>query len=133
MNLKQIIDKVLEEERSAKGLIDFSVELGENEGKIPHFHLFSKRGEKAAIRIDMSFYFIHGDKTYILNSKEKKNLIKWLMAPPVYKKGNVDENGKVPKNNWENLKVMWNNYYPQDRISCSMPNYNLLEKDYKQK
>lgn len=27
---------------------------------------------------------------------------------------------------------MWNNYYPQAKIKCSdIPNYNLLEKDYK--
>ena len=26
---------------------------------------------------------------------------------------------------------MWNNYYPQAKITCPMPNYNLLERDYK--
>jgi hypothetical protein len=45
-------------------------------------------------------------------------------------KGN-EQNGELPKSNWENLRNMWNNYYPQAKINCPMPNYSLLEKDYK--
>ena len=27
---------------------------------------------------------------------------------------------------------MWNRYYPQAKIECEMPNYNLLALDYKE-
>ena len=128
--------EALTEERKGGKNNGFKVELGENEGEnIPHFHLDNgetgKKQKKTAIMIDKPYYFLHGDKTYILNSKERKILIAWLNARPIYKKGNEDENGKPPKNNWENLRNMWNNYYPQAKITCPMPNYNLLEKDYK--
>lgn len=39
MKLKELIDKILKEEKSAKDLLGFDVQLGENEGNIPHFHL----------------------------------------------------------------------------------------------
>ena len=45
---------------------------------------------------------------------------------------NKNEKGELPQSNWENLRNMWNNYYPQARIKCTdIPNYSLLEKDYK--
>lgn len=46
-------------------------------------------------------------------------------------KGNTDENGKPPKTNWENLRNIWNNYYPQAKVKSAMPNYAILSKDYK--
>ena len=129
--------EVLTEERKSGKNNGFKVELGENEGEnIPHFHLdngeIGKKQKKTAIMIDKPYYFLHGDKTYILNSKERKILIAWLNARPIYKKGNEDENGKPPKNNWENLRNMWNNYYPQAKITCNQVDYSNLCKDYKQ-
>lgn len=137
MNLKEIIEKVFTEEREAKGLSKFNVQLGENEGhNIPHFHLdngeIGNKKKKTAIRIDMPYYFLHGDKTYILNSKERKNLIVWLNAKPIYKKGNENEKRELPKTNWENLKNMWNKYYPQAKINCDKIDYSNLCKDYRQ-
>ena len=126
------------EERSGNDFLNFKIQLGENEGlNIPHFHLdngeVGKKQKKTAIRLDMPYYFLHGDKTYILNSKEKKLFCIWLKQKPLsIAKGNVKEDGTLPSNNWENLVCMWNNYYPEAKINCSMPNYNLLEKDYKQ-
>ena len=129
--------EALTEERKGGKNNGFKVELGENEGEnIPHFHLdngeIGKKQKKTAIMIDKPYYFLHGDKTYILNSKERKILIAWLNARPIYKKGNEDENGKPPKNNWENLRNMWNNYYPQAKITCNQVDYSNLCKDYKQ-
>lgn len=53
---------------------------------IPHFHLdngeIGNKKKKTAIRLDMPFYFLHGDKTYILNSKEKKLFILWIKSKP---------------------------------------------------
>lgn len=137
MNLKEIVDKILTEERNGNDFLEFNVQLGESEGKnIPHFHLdngeIGNKKKKTAIRLDMPFYFLHGDKTYILNSKEKKLFILWIKSKPKkIVKGN-EQDGELPQNNWENLRNMWNNYYLQAKIKCSdMPNYSLLEKDYK--
>ena len=137
MNLKEIVDKALTEERNGNDFLEFNVQLGESEGEnIPHFHLdngeIGKKKKKTAIRLDMPFYFLHGDKTYILNSKEKKLFVLWIKSKPKkIVKGN-EQDGELPQNNWENLRNMWNNYYPQAKINCSdTPNYNLLEKDYK--
>ena len=137
MNLKEIVDKALTEERNGNDFLEFNVQLGESEGEnIPHFHLdngeIGNKKKKTAIRLDMPYYFLHGDKTYILNSKEKKLFVLWIKSKPKkIVKGN-EQDGELPKNNWENLRNMWNNYYPQAKINCSdTPNYNLLEKDYK--
>ena len=136
MNLKKIIDEAFTEERNGNDFLKFNVQLGENEGEnIPHFHLDNgetgKKQKKTAIMIDKPYYFLQGDKTYILNSKEKKLFILWINSKPSkIIKGN-EQNGELPKSNWENLRNMWNNYYPQAKITCPMPNYNLLERDYK--
>ena len=83
--------------------------------------------------IDKPYYFLHGDKTYILNSKERKILIAWLNTKPEKSKINKNnETGELPKNNWENLRNMWNNYYPQAKITCNQVDYSNLCKDYKQ-
>ena len=129
---------IIAEERNGGDFLKFEVQLGEDEGKnIPHFHLdngeIGKKKKKTAIRLDMPYYFLHSDKTYIFNSKEKKAFVLWInqklsFDTPV----NKNEKGELPQSNWENLRNMWNNYYPQARIKCTdMPNYNLLEKDYK--
>ena len=137
MNLREIINKILVEERNGNDFLTFNVQLGESEGEnIPHFHLdngeVGKKQKKSAIRIDMPYYFIHGDKTYKLNSKEKKLFICWLKSKPTkIVKGN-EQDGKLPQTNWENLRNMWNNYYPTSKVICSMPNYSILEKDYKE-
>jgi hypothetical protein len=141
MKLEEVYNlaKTLAEERGGGENDGFKVQLGENEGEnIPHFHLFNneigKKKKKTAIRLDMPYYFLHGDKTYILNSKERKNLIAWLDAKPDSSKINKNnETGEFPKNNWENLRNMWNNYYPQAKITCNKIDYSTLCKDYKQR
>lgn len=137
MNFKEAIEKVFTEERNGNDFLEFNVQLGEDEGhNIPHFHLdngeIGNKKKKTAVMLNIPYYFLHGDKTYILNSKEKKLFVLWLKSKPrKIIKGNEDEKGELPKTNWENLKNMWNKYYPQAKINCPMPNYSLLEKDYK--
>ena len=131
--------KALTEERNGGENNGFKVQLGENEGEnIPHFHLDNgetgKKQKKTAIMINKPYYFLHGDKTYILNSKERKILIAWLNTKPEKSKINKNnETGELPKNNWENLRNMWNNYYPQAKITCNQVDYSNLCKDYKQR
>ena len=138
MKYTEVIKIVINEERNGGDFGEFHIELGENEGEnIPHFHLDNQetsanKKKKSAIRLDMNRYFIHGDKIYRLNSKERKHLIIWLLQKPITKI-NLDDNKKLPKNNWENLVNMWNNYYPESKINKNyFPNYSTLCKDCKE-
>lgn len=138
MTIREILIKFLKEERNIKsGFLDFEVQVGESEGdNIPHFHLDNKeqgnKQKKTAIRLDMPSYFLHGDKKYILNSKERKELVKWLNEKPA--SGLLlDKNGNYPKTNWQALVNIWNIYYPQATITCNIPNYSILCCDYKLK
>lgn len=134
MKFKELFDDIFNEERGGGKCGEFRIDIGENEGPhIPHFHMDNdekgKKQKKTAIRLDMPYYFLHGDKRYILNSKERKLLVTWLNSKPDI--DNKDANGVSPKNNWESLKNAWNNNSPDAAINCEQPNYNLLEKDYK--
>ncbi len=133
MTLKNIINSIFVEERNGGGFLDFEAFVGEFEGNnIPHFHLENKvRKLKTAIRLDMPYYFLHGDKRYILNSKERKELVRWLSSKI---ETTINVFKEIPKNNYENLLNMWNNYHP-DAISNKVPiaSYNMLNRDYKQK
>ena len=135
MTIREILIKVLKEEGNIKSnFLDFETQVGENEGNnIPHFHLDNKeignKQKKTSIRLDIPYYFLHGDKRYILNSKERKELVKWLNEKP--SEGVLpDKNGEKPKTNWQALVNVWNIYYPQAMVSCNMPNYSILSCDY---
>lgn len=132
MKFKELFDNIFSEERECGKFNGFQVDIGEDEGEfIPHFHLKRvQNNDKTAIRLDMPYYFLHGDKKYILNSKERKFLVAWLNSKPTSTK-NLGKNDELPKNNWESLKNAWNNNSPDAIINCEQPNYNLLEKDYK--
>lgn len=79
-----------------------------------------------AIRLDIPSYFIHEKYTSILNSKEKKLLIKWLNSSQITKTAQ----DSASKDNWENLVFIWN-VINNDNINPIRPNYNNLGQDYK--
>ena len=70
MTFKELLDNELNEERNGGDFSDYHVEVGEDEGNVPHLHLIHKDDfrKNTAIRIDMPYYFLHGSKTYILNN-----------------------------------------------------------------
>lgn len=53
------------------------------------------------IRIDEASYFHHGCKEDMLNSKQRKQLVSFLMSPHKYK--------RFSGTNWEYLVFLWNN------------------------
>ena len=118
MKFKEIIDKILNEERNGGEFDRYQVEVGEDEGK------------HTAIMIDRPFYFLHGKYKYVLNAKEKKHLIIWLNLTNINGEITPDESGNPPKNNWENLRNCWN-AISDSKINCPMPNYKLLLRNYK--
>lgn len=132
MIFKELFGKLLNEERGGGKVKNFDVIVGENEGIIPHFHLLNESENKfTAIRLDAPYYFLHGDKNYILNSKEKKELINWLNSSNINGVKTVDKNGILPSCNWENLRNSWNIMYSNNQVVCLKPDYSLLNKDYK--
>ena len=95
------------------------------EGNIPHFHYFdaSTDGDKfhSCIRLDKAEYFIHPGKEDKLNSKQRKELVKFLCQK--YR------NKKINMSNWEFLLNAWNSENEnsiQLDDNMSMPDYFKL-------
>ena len=122
MNIRNIIDDVLKEERKIGDFDIFEVVIGEYEGEnIKHFHLISER-KKSAIQINKIEYFLHGIYDYKLNSKELKKMVSWLISKPTKKIINNNK-GEVPKTNYENIINTWN-IINDDNLT---PNINIYE------
>ena len=133
MKFKEIIDKILNEERNGGRFEDYRAIVGEDEGEhLLHFHLFHRDDyrKNTTIMLDKPFYFLHGKYKYVLNAKEKKQLIAWLSSTNINGEITPDENGNPPKNNWENLRNCWN-AINESKINIPMPDYKLLFKNYK--
>lgn len=91
-------------------------------GKIPHFHYRKENDWKAfhtCIQIEKAEYFHHGTKQDVLNSKQKKELVKFLNTKP---------KSKRYANNWELLVEMWNlnNSDVELNEDIEMPDYRNL-------
>ena len=93
-------------------------------GKIPHFHIrdIVTRGSifHSCVRIDKAEYFKHTEKEDILNSKDKKDLVKFLKEKT---------NSKIfIGTNWQLLLYMWNLNNSDVIIDedTAMPEYNNL-------
>lgn len=88
-------------------------------GNIPHFHVVdsSTLGDQfsTCIQIEKPEYFHHTGKEGVLNSKERKALVKFLRSP--------DPDG-VFETNWDVLLYEWNKNNSRRKISrdIKMPN-----------
>lgn len=102
---------------------DFEIIVFSNEGgNIPHFHIrdVNTNGSNfhTCVRLDKPEYFHHTGKEDILNSKQKKELVRFL-----------ESNSKVKRfstfTNWEVLLTLWNmnNSTVELDEDMSMPNY----------
>lgn len=87
-------------------------------GNIPHFHYRTKNTWEfhTCIRLDIAEYFHHDGKEDILNSKQRKQLVKFLKAEP---------RNKRYKTNWERVLADWNDNNSDIEIdeNLDMPNY----------
>ena len=99
----------------------YTVNLYGGEGRYPHFHFINKEKKiEGCIRLDIPDYFKHDGKDGMLNSNERKNLIKWLNSNhPEYLKLGIELSV------YKYMCILWNDNNP-DYI------YNNLEiPDYK--
>ena len=92
-------------------------------GNIPHFHIWDKttKGDvfHTCIRIDKAEYFHHTGKEDLLNSREKRDLVKFLQSK---------SKNKRFETNWEYLVSMWNDNNSNILIDedSRMPDYTEL-------
>jgi len=96
-------------------------------GDIPHFH-YRKKGTwegHTCIRLDKPEYFQHGDKQATLNSKQRKELVKFLQSKPT--------RTTRFSTNWEYLLDAWNanNSNVEIPVDLIMPDYNKLSSKEK--
>ena len=92
-------------------------------GNIPHFHYWDRKTKgdsfHTCIKLTKPEYFHHTGKEGILNSKQRKELIKFLKEP-----------SKVLDNltNFETVIAMWNLNNSKNKIplDTSMPDYTKL-------
>lgn len=92
-------------------------------GKIPHFHYRDANDWSkfhTCIRIDCPEYFHHEDKSDVLNSKQRKELQKFMKS-----KVSLDRYKDKFSNNWELICFMWdiNNSDIQIDDNTQQPNY----------
>lgn len=81
---------------------NFKVSVYECEGLISHFHIYKGNLKKpefhSCIRIDINEYFLHGNKLDILNSKQRKDLMEWLLS----------NNEDLDVSNYTAIIILWN-------------------------
>ena len=89
-------------------------------GEIPHFHIWDSntRGDKfhTCIKIEKPEYFHHTGKENILNSKMKKELVKFLNSS--YKGSNMT--------NWQLLVGYWNDNESKHNVDENQPIPNYM-------
>lgn len=127
-NLKEHLDFELNErfffEMAQIGDLDnkLIIYVRSNEGgNIPHFHIVDKAtlGSKyhTCVKIESAEYFHHTGKEDVLNSKQRKSLVKFL-------------NSLTPLEvtHWEFLLMTWNtnNSNRKVNMNLSMPDYTNL-------
>ena len=121
MNISEIINSILNEEvkvgdfESTGGKWEISC-FNRCERDIPHIHVFTAKHKKSAPRLDIADYFIHEDKRYKMNSKEKT-------AFDIFMSAKCKHNPELT--NWQFCIIRWNETHPR-KLSFELknkPNY----------
>lgn len=120
------MDRLCEMARIGTTKDDYEIVIFTNDGgKIPHFHYrdANTRGRKfhTCIRLDSAQYFHHGGKRDILNVKQRKELVDFLLS-------NAEEEDEG-YTNWMLLLREWNRNNSDVKIdrNSKMPNYKALK------
>ena len=121
IEMNEILNEEEFGELKSKDLLYFHVYP--NEGKIPHFHIFTKNHKfETCIKFEVAEYFHHGGKyNDEFNSKQMKIINKWLHS-------------NVPHSrlsNWEFGALMWNQKNGKSKTiyinSIEIPNYRYIK------
>ena len=118
----EVLDEQLLNEMTQIGSYDdYVIYVRSKEGPIPHVHIVDKQtlGYKynCCVRLDEPMYFSHGSKQDTLNSKAKKEFIKFI----------TEKNDEFELMNWEVAVRLWNISNPDFKIrGVSLPDYTRL-------
>lgn len=115
------------DEMALVGVTDSNIEIyiyTNDGGKIPHFHfrdLDKNRDNEGAIKLTSAEYFKHGKYKAELNSKQRKDLVEFLMSKR--------HNKRYSGTNWNYIVDMWNDnnsdvYLDED---TEMPDYRNIK------
>lgn len=119
-NIRQVLD-----EMARVGNLDDKLEIyirTNDSGNIPHMHIWDSAtlGQKfhTCIRLDKPEYFHHTGKEDVLNSKQKKDLTRFLSS----------KHRRFNMTNWEVILIYWNDNNSKVTIDedSEMPDYTLL-------
>jgi hypothetical protein len=125
MKFLEFFNNILNEEKDvgiyiSKGGIWMVEIFNRGEREIPHIHVITPKNKISAPMLNKAEYFIHENKTYIMNSKEKSDFYEFMKRI---------ENGQT-LNNWQLCVKRWNLTKPENKKISSelkdMPNYLLL-------
>lgn len=101
-----------------KNIGQCKIEIYENEGQIPHFHITGiSKTFNCCVRIYEPYFFIHGNKCRdTLNTNQCKELDTWLRQQNKNSIGNMS--------NWEAIVFMWYTFNPD----CKYPEFKKTNK-----
>ena len=121
--LNEDIRQVLDEMARLGHIGKYEIYIRTNDaGSIPHMHIWDKdtQGQKfhTCVRLDKAEYFHHTGKEDVLSSRDKKELVLFLM----------EQHKKLPITNWNYAKILWNENNSNVLINDdqSMPDYTQL-------
>lgn len=98
-------------------------------GNIPHFHMRDKRDWAkfhTCICIEQPSYFLHDGKEDVLNSKQRKELVRFMQSKP-----SIAKYATKFDNNWELVCFLWdiNNSNVNIADNAVMPDYSKLKEE----
>ena len=120
LNIDNMIDESIHTE-NLLNLGECDIIIYGNEGKIPHFHIVSNDKKfNCCVCIHQPRYFIHGNKTDKLSSKQRKILDSLLRKNPKYRNDTL----------WTILAYEWNYSNPNNVIQMNdytkQPDYTKM-------
>ena len=115
-------ERVISDKYRSKKYGPCKIQMYDNEGPIPHFHIENKnKSFRCCIKLTEPEYFDHGKNTGKLNTDDVKNLIKLLKQP-------ADEGLDITL--YEFMCALWNNSYNKNKEKINhpyiMPDYTKL-------
>ena len=105
------------------GIGECRITIYSEPGSIPHFHVISGNPQhpewETCIELLSSSYFHHGGKRGELNTKQRKELIKFLNT----------KNIELSLSNWQATVVLWNLNNENNKVNrnSTMPDYMYLQ------
>ena len=94
----------------------YKIAVFENEGNVPHFHIYDKQSKrKICLKIESPEYFKHGKYQNELMRDERKDLQKWLSLP----NESIWEDERRVVSNYKVICLLWNMNNKQHKVDIN--------------